>query len=204
MKKTDPEFTGRPTVPALVDIKTGKVVNDSSQGIMNELASAWKPYFKPGVKDVLPESNKSAVLEMANTIIEDITAIPGKIAGAQSQNEYEKLAKQYFDRLEWLDERLADQQYLLGEQITVPDFWLVVSLIRFDTVFYFKSKLNKKALTDFPNLWRYAKECYQLPAFKQNTDFQAIKEHFFKVSDDPVRSIDRMMPVGPDESKWNA
>ncbi|WP_056949514.1 glutathione S-transferase C-terminal domain-containing protein [Lentilactobacillus kisonensis] len=203
-EKTDPEFTGRPTVPALVDIKTGKVVNDSSQGIMNELASAWKPYFKPGVKDVLPESNKSAVLEMANTIIEDITAIPGKIAGAQSQNEYEKLAKQYFDRLEWLDERLADQQYLLGEQITVPDFWLVVSLIRFDTVFYFKSKLNKKALTDFPNLWRYAKECYQLPAFKQNTDFQAIKEHFFKVSDDPVRSIDRMMPVGPDESKWNA
>lgn len=201
-EKTDSNFTGRPTIPALVDVKTGKVVNNSSQAIMNELAGVWKSYFAADVADILPESDRAAVLGMTETIIKDITSIPGKIASVSSQEAYEQLAKEYFDRLEWLDKRLEAQTFIMGDHVTVPDFWLTTSLIRFDTVFYFQSKLNLKPLTDFTNLWRYAKACYQIPAFKQNTDFQAIKEHFFKVSDDPVESIDRVIPVGPDESKW--
>lgn len=202
-EKVDPSFTDRPTVPALVDVKTGKVVNNSSQEIMNELASSWQPYFKEGVADVLPASERTPILTLTSQIITDITSIPGQIAAVKSQSEYKKLANQYFDRLQWLDDRLAQRQFLMGDNLTVPDFWPVVSLIRFDTVFYFQSKLNQKQLTDFPNLWRYAKTCYQIPAFKQDTDFQAIKEHFYQVSDDPVDSLSRIIPLGPDESKWD-
>ncbi|GHP13293.1 glutathione-dependent reductase [Lentilactobacillus fungorum] len=201
-EKADPNFTDRPTIPALVDVKSGKVVNNSSQTIMNELAENWKAYFRTDVADILPEADKAAILRMADTIVKDITSIPGKIAGVSSQEAYQQLANQYFDRLTWLDQHLADRPFLMGDHVTVPDFWLTTSLIRFDTVFYFQSKLNLKPLTAFPNLWQYAKRCYQIPAFKQNTDFQAIKEHFFMVSDAPVESIDRVLPIGPDESKW--
>lgn len=158
--------------------------------------------FSEKVPDVYPDDLKDEIDSMNTRIITDITSVPGKISDADSQTEYEILFNQYFDRLEKLDQRLADRRFLMGDHITLPDFWLVVSLIRFDVVFYFKSKLNKKRLDDFPNLWRYAKACYQIPAFKQNSDFMAIKQHFFQVSDDPVTSIDRVIPGGPDLRRW--
>lgn len=201
-KKTVPNFLARPTVPALIDLKTGGVVNDSSLDIMTELAGNWKKYFATDVPDVYPDSLKGEIDEMNTQIITDITSVPGKITGVDSQAEYEMLFNQYFDRLDKLDARLADQRFLMGDHITLPDFWLVVSLIRFDLVFYFKSKLNKKRLDEYPNLWRYARECYQIPAFKQNTDFNAIKQFFFQTSDDPVTSFDRVIPVGPDLDRW--
>lgn len=169
---------------------------------MFELGGSWQAYFDKKVPDVYPDDLKSEIDAMNTRIITDITSVPGKISDVDSQAEYEMLFNQYFDRLERLDERLADKRFLMGDHITLSDFWLVVSLIRFDVVFYFKSKLNKKRLDDFPNLWRYAKECYQIPAFKQNTDFTAIKQHFFQVSDEPVTSIDRVIPGGPDLSTW--
>lgn len=201
-QKTDPSFSDRPTVPALIDLKTGGVVNNSSQTIMNELGKYWKQYFSKDVADVYPTDKQDEIDAMSTQIITDITSVPGKITEATSQSEYDKLAKQYFDRLDALDQRLADQRFLMGDTITLPDFWLVVSLIRFDLVFYYKDKLNQKRLDEFPNLWRYARECYQIPAFKHDTDFKAIKQHFFQISDDPVTSFDRIIPVGPDESRW--
>lgn len=201
-KKAVPNFSARPTVPALIDLTTGGVVNDSSRDIMFELGGQWKAFFSEKVPDVYPDDLKDEIDSMNTRIITDITSVPGKISDADSQTEYEILFNQYFDRLEKLDQRLADRRFLMGDHITLPDFWLVVSLIRFDVVFYFKSKLNKKRLDEFPNLWRYAKACYQIPAFRQNTDFMAIKQHFFQVSDDPVTSIDRVIPGGPDLRRW--
>ncbi|MFD1125341.1 glutathione S-transferase C-terminal domain-containing protein [Lentilactobacillus raoultii] len=203
-RKTDPQFKARPTIPALIDLKTGKVVNNSSDELMNELSTAWQSEFAVDVLDIFPNDQSEAILELNQMIVGDLTSIPGKLADVTSQTEYEKLAQQYFDRLDWLEERLGDNRFLLGDRLTQPDIRLFVDLVRFDVVFYFKDKLNKQRLDDYPNLWRYARECYQIPAFRQSTDFQAIKEHFFKVSDEPVESFDRIMPVGPDESRWSS
>lgn len=203
-RKTDPQFKARPTIPALIDLKTGKVVNNSSDELMNELSTAWQPEFAVDAPDIFPNDQSEAILELNQMIVSDLTSVPGKIADVTSQTEYEKLVQQYFDRLDWLEERLGDNRFLLGDRLTQPDIRLFVDLVRFDVVFYFKDKLNKQRLDDYPNLWRYARECCQIPAFRQNTDFQAIKEHFFKVSDEPVESFDRIMPVGPDESRWSS
>ncbi|EHL98047.1 hypothetical protein HMPREF9103_01789 [Lentilactobacillus parafarraginis F0439] len=90
---------------------------------------------------------------------------------------------------------------MLGDQLTIADILLFVRLVRFDLVYYFKDKLNKKRLTDFRNLWRYAKNLYQIPAFKKNTDFLAIKQHFFQVSEN-IEDFNHVLPVGPDTAKW--
>lgn len=201
-RKADPKFDQRPSVPALVDIKTGKVVNNSSDQIMNELSTAWKSYFMADVPDIFPDDQSEAILALNRMIINDVTSIPGKITAVDSQVAYEKLAKQFFDRLDWFEERLGNNRFLLGDHITQPDIRLFVSLVRFDVVFYFKDKLNRKRLDEYPNLWRYARDCYQIPAFKQDTDFESIKAHFYQVSDEPVTSLDRVIPDGPDLSRW--
>lgn len=203
-RKTDPDFNERPTIPALVDVTTGKVVSTSSDELMNELSTAWQAYFAPDAPDIFPNDQSEAILEMNHFIVDDLTAIPGQISSVTSQAAYEKLYQQYFDRLDWLEGRLSNNRFLLGDKLTQPDIRLFVDLVRFDVVFYFKDKLNKQRLDDYPNLWRYARDCYQIPAFRNNTDFQAIKAHFFRVSDDPVDSLDRVMPLGPDENRWSA
>lgn len=203
-KQTDPQFDQRPTIPALIDVKTGKVVNNNSDDLMNELSTAWQKYFDADAPDIFPNVQSEAILQLNDVIVKDLTAIPGQISTVTSQQDYEKLANHYFDRLDWLEERLATNRFLLGDKITQPDIRLFVDLVRFDLVFYYQSKLNKRRLDDYPNLWRYARDCYRIPAFRNNTDFQAIKEHFYQVSDDPITSLDRVLPTGPDESRWSA
>ena len=54
---------------------------------------------------------------------------------------------------------------LFGNQVTDSDIRLYVTLARFDAAFYNGFRCNRNRLVDFPNLWAYARDLYQLPAF---------------------------------------
>lgn len=202
-RKTDPDFKGRAGVPALVDIKTGKVVNNNPNGLLVELVQAWQAFTPTEVPDLFPSKQQAKILKINRQIIDNLSTVVGKIETATSQTAYVALAKRYFDQLEVFDSRLAHQPYLLGESITLSDILLFVRLVRFDVVYYYKDKLNQKPLTAFPNLWAYAKRLYHLPAFKKTTDFLAIKQHFFQVAEDN-HDFEHFLPVGPDTGKWES
>ncbi|MBO7515618.1 MAG: hypothetical protein J6T47_08360, partial [Lachnospiraceae bacterium] len=60
--------------------------------------------------------------------------------------------------------------------------------------------LNERRLRDYPNLWNYAKELYSIPAFRESTDFDAIKRgYLLGASENP----DGILPDGPDQSVWD-
>lgn len=40
---------------------------------------------------------------------------------------------------------------------------------------------NRKRIVDYPNLWAYTRELYQIPAFKETTNFEHIAK-FYQVS----------------------
>jgi glutathionyl-hydroquinone reductase len=65
---------------------------------------------------------------------------------------------------------LAGSRYLLGDEITESDVRLWVTLARFDLTYD-----QYRPVTDFPNLWKYAKDLYRLPAFRDTTDFSTFK-----------------------------
>ena len=44
--KTDPEYSGRATVPTVVDVKTGKVVNNDYFRLTNYWETVFKPFHK--------------------------------------------------------------------------------------------------------------------------------------------------------------
>lgn len=69
-----------------------------------------------------------------------------KAAGeAVKQEAYEKAYDHVFQILDNLEKLLNDNRYLEGNEITEEDKRLYDILIRFDAVYYFKQRLNRKA-----------------------------------------------------------
>ena len=119
---------------------------------------------------------------------------------AGSQEAYDAAYERLFTALDWLEDRLADSRYLMGDNITEADVRLFTTLVRFDPVYHGHFKCNRNKLTEMPNLWGYARDLFQTPGFGDNVDFQQIKDHYYKVHTDlnPLGIV----PLGPDLSGW--
>jgi glutathionyl-hydroquinone reductase len=70
-----------------------------------------------------------------------------------------------------------------------------VTLARFDSVYYSHFKVNLRRLTDYPNLWACGRDLYSLPAFRETTNFDHIKRHYFGTH--PHLNPNRIVPAGP-------
>ena len=57
----DPDYQGRFTVPALVDLKTKKVVNNDYFHLTLYFETAWKKYHKPGAPDLYPDELREEI-----------------------------------------------------------------------------------------------------------------------------------------------
>jgi putative glutathione S-transferase len=71
-----------------------------------------------------------------------------------------------------------------------------VTLIRFDHVYHTHFKCNRRAIHEYPNLWNYTKEIYQLPGIESTVNIDHIMRHYY-VSHDDVNPK-RLVPTGPD------
>ena len=65
-------------------------------------------------------------------IYEDVNNGVYKAGFATSQQAYEAAVDALFNRLDWLEERLAAQRYLVDAQLTEADIRLFTTLVRFD------------------------------------------------------------------------
>ena len=174
----DPDYQGRFTVPALVDLKTKKVVNNDYFHLTLYFETAWKKYHKPGAPDLYPEELREEIDTLNDIIFREVNNGVYKAGFARNQEAYEEAYHMVFNRLDWLEERLADRRYLFGDKITESDVRLYVTLARFDVAYYNIFRVNKKRLRDYDNLWAYARDLYQTPGFGDTTDFAAIKKHY--------------------------
>ena len=105
-----------------------------------------------------------------------------------------------FSALDWLEERLTDRRYLMGDQLTEADVRLFTTLARFDAVYHGHFKCNRNKLTEMPALWGYARDLFQTPGFGDNTDIEQIKQHYYVVHTDINPT--GIVPEGPDDSGW--
>jgi putative glutathione S-transferase len=97
--------------------------------------------------------------------------------------------------MEWLETRLSSKRYLMGEALTEADWRLFPTLVRFDMVYHLHFKCNRKRLVDYPNLWAYTRDLYQMPgiAGTVNMDHIVRHYHFSHESINPHRII----PINP-------
>jgi putative glutathione S-transferase len=119
---------------------------------------------------------------------------------AGSQEAYDAAYDRLWAALDWLEERLTGQRYLMGDRVTEADVRLFTTLARFDAVYHGHFKCNRQKLTEMPALWGYARDLYQQPGFGENTDFEQIKRHYYVVHEDINPT--GIVPKGPDPAVW--
>ncbi|MCC8122803.1 MAG: glutathione S-transferase C-terminal domain-containing protein [Oscillospiraceae bacterium] len=199
--ETDPDYTGRATVPAVVDVKKRSVVNNDYFKLTNYWETVWKPLHKPGAPELYPEDLQAEIDTLNDIIFHDVNNGVYKAGFAKNQEAYEKAYDALFERLDWLEERLSTRRYLFGDYITDADIRLYVTLARFDAAYYMVFRTNRNRLIDFPNLWNYAKDLYEIPEFGGTTDFEAIKRGYQLGSQ--AENPYHILAKGPDLSVWN-
>jgi len=197
----DPNYEGRPTVPAVVDIQTKEVVNNDYFHLSNYFETAWKKYHKHGAPDLYPEALRGDIDYLNDIIFHEVNNAVYRAGFAQSQKAYEDAYDTVFHRLDILEERLSDRRYLFGNKITDSDVRLYVTLARFDAAYYNAFRVNRNRLVEFPNLWAYARDLYQTPGFGDTTDFISIKKHYHLSTIQGNQY--KILPKGPDLSVWN-
>lgn len=199
--ETDPSYDGRATMPTVVDVKERKVVNNDYFKLTNYWETAWKPFHKEDAPELYPENLRAQIDELNEIIFHEVNNGVYKAGFAQSQEEYEKAYDVLFARLDWLEDRLSKSRFLFGDYITDADIRLYVTLARFDAAYYLVFRTNRNRLIDFPNLWGYARDLYQIPEFGGTTDFESIKKGYQlgSHSENPFQ----ILAKGPDTSIWN-
>ena len=73
-----------------------------------------------------------------------------------------------------LEKRLETNRFLFGDYVTDSDIRLYVTLARLDIRYTAQLGETKRPLYTYKNLWGYAKELWEIPAFAHHTDFAAI------------------------------
>ncbi|MDR2490174.1 MAG: glutathione S-transferase C-terminal domain-containing protein [Spirochaetaceae bacterium] len=198
--KADPAYALRATVPAVVDLRTGAVVNNDYHRLTNYWETVWRPFHKAGVPDLYPESLRAEIDALNREMFFKLNNGVYRAGFAQSQAAYEAAYHDVFAELDRLEARLSGSRFLFGDALTDSDVRLYVTLVRFDLAYHGAKKCNRSRLVDFPALWRYAKELYHVPEFGGTTDFDAIKRGYHL--GDTERNPYQILPLGPDLSVW--
>lgn len=169
---TEPGYDRHVSVPVLWDRVTRKIVSNNFPDITIDLGTAFEAWADTSV-DLYPQSLRHEIDELNEQVYTRVNNGPYLVAGASTREEYEALRHRMIETLRQLDQRLATSRFLFGGQITEADVRLWPTLARFDTGYNPLAGVSERPLTSFANLWRYARDLYQYPAFRDTTDFTA-------------------------------
>lgn len=202
--KSNPEYVGRSTVPTIVDVKTGKAVNNDHQYIPLYFARDFKKYHKKNAPNLYPKKLEKEIDELNDWILKNINEGAYNAGFATNQKQYEKGYKEFFESLDILEKRLENKRFLFGDYVTLSDIHLYVTLVRFYQTYYQIFGLNKKRLDEYKNLWPYARDLYSIPEFREYTKLDLIKKHY-QLSPHLRAKFGNefgIYALGPDETKW--
>ncbi len=194
-QRADPNFDGVVTVPTLWDKKLNTLVNNESSEIIRMMNSAFDG-ITGNELDLYPESLRAEIDAINGPIYDNVNNGVYRCGFARSQQAYNQAFDALFDTLDDLEERLSKQRYLVGDQITEADWRLFPTLVRFDPVYVGHFKTNRNRLVDFPNLWAYTRELYQVPGIAETVNMDHIKYHYY-ASHESINPT-RIVPKGPE------
>lgn len=188
------------TVPAIVEIDSGKVVTNDFPWITHDLYFEWREHHRDDAPNLWPEDSREEMEEVMRRVFTEVNNGVYRCGFAGSQEAYDEAHDRLWVALDWLEERLADRRFLMGNTITEADVRLFTTLVRFDPVYHGHFKCNRQKLTELPNLWGYARDLFQSPGFGDTVDFDQIKQHYYRVHIDVNPS--GIVPKGPDLGGW--
>jgi putative glutathione S-transferase len=190
-----PDHTGRVTVPVLWDRQRRTIVSNESSEIIRMFNSAFDG-TGAAAGDFYPEALRAEIDAVNARVYETVNNGVYRAGFATTQAAYEEAIGPLFGTLDWLDARLSDRRFLMGDRPTEADWRLLTTLLRFDLVYVGHFKCNRRRIVDYPNLWPYTRDLYQWPGVAATFDRDHAKRHYYQshLTINPTGIV----PVGPD------
>jgi len=187
------DFSGRVTVPVLFDTQLQTIVSNESAEIIRMLnagfgALANNPY------DFYPDELRDQIDGLNDLIYRTVNNGVYRAGFAGTQEAYDEAVDALFATLDQLDARLAGRRYLCGARLTEADWRLFPTLVRFDVAYVGAFKCNLRRLVDYPSLWAYTRELYQVPGIAETVDLEVYKRGYYSKSE---RNPLGIVPKGP-------
>ncbi|BBU54575.1 glutathione-dependent reductase [Mameliella alba] len=193
--KADPQATTRVTVPVLWDKHRETIVSNESAEIIRMFNSAFDG-ITGNTQDFWPEALREAIEPVNARIYDTLNNGVYKSGFATTQEAYDSAVHPLFGTLDWIEDRLSHNRYLMGDRVTEADWRLFTTLIRFEKVYHGHFKCNRARIVDYPNLWAYTRELYQWPGVAETVNFDHITRHYH-YSHETVNPH-RIVPIGPE------
>ncbi|MGA4986128.1 glutathione S-transferase C-terminal domain-containing protein [Streptomyces sp. GESEQ-13] len=165
-------YPGPALAPVLHDNWTGTVVSTHAPDIVRDLARRFGGHGDC----LLPRESDEAFAAVERLCEQGVNATAQR-AGLHGGDRAERdTALATLQRaLDVLELRLASQEYVLGDDLTLADVRLWVTLVQLDTVH--RHHLDASAvhrITEHPRLWAYARRLTAHPAFGPHLDLDGI------------------------------
>ena len=187
--RADEDYQGRTTVPALIDTKTGKVVNNDYNWLTNYLEVNFRPWHKKGAPELYPVELRDEIDEMNLWLFDNINNAVYRSSFSRSNEGHLDGVNTFYAAMDRLEKRLETRRFLFGDYVTDSDIRLYVTLARLDIRYTFQLGETKHPLYTYKNLWGYARELWEIPAFKNNTFFADFAVPPVKVEGSAQRSF---------------
>ncbi len=192
--RVDANYTGRVTVPALWDKETATIVSNESSEIIRMFNEAFANEGAAET-DYYPRADRPEMDALNQRIYNTVNNGVYRCGFATTQAAYEEAIFPLFETFDFLDARLAERRFLIGEHTTETDWRLFTTLVRFDSVYFGHFKCNLKRLVDYINLWAYTRDLYQSPGVAETVNMNHIKRHYY--SSHQSINPTRIIPAGP-------
>ena len=192
--RSDPQASGRVTVPVLWDRETDQIVSNESSEIIRMFNSAFD-----GITGNRDDYCPAALQDQINIINDEIYSCINngvyKAGFATTSSAYEDAVTKLFASLDRMEAHLARHRYLVGDQLTEADWRFFTTLIRFDAVYVGHFKCNIRRIADYPALSSYMRALYQMPGIADTVRLDEIKRHYYASH----RNLNPtgIIPVGP-------
>ena len=189
------DYTGRVTVPVLWDKKKKTIVNNESSQIIRIFNSAFNN-LTGNDDDYYPENMRDQIDEINDDIYHNINNGVYKTGFATTKEAYEETFDALFKSLDNIERILTLKHFLVGNDITEADWRLFTTLIRFDAVYFGHFKCNKKRISDYPKIYKYLQNLFNIKGIKETIFMDHIKTHYY--ASHTMINPTGIVPKGPD------
>ncbi len=191
--RAEPRYTGRATVPVLWDKYGQTIVNNESSDILQILNRDFASVATMHI-DLRPSAWDEEIEQVNMRLYENFNNGVYQAGFAGSQSAYEEAVGKVFDTLDWLEGRLVQSDWLVGNQLSESDIRAFVTLIRFDLAYYGLFKCNLHPLSNYPGVLAYLKRLLAIPAFAASVRADHIKTGYYSIK---TLNPSGIVPAGP-------
>jgi putative glutathione S-transferase len=191
--RAKPDYTGQITVPVLWDRQRETIVNNESSEIIRMLNDGFGDLADNHL-DLYPLHLRDEIDSVNDRLYHYFNNGVYRAGFATTQVAYEKAVQDVFESLEFIEQRLQDQIYLVGDQLTEADVRALVTLVRFDLAYYGLFKTNLKQVRDYPNIRAYIQRIHALPGIAETVNIEHIKAGYYSIR---ALNPSGIVPVGP-------